>query len=182
MNRFQEWRITTKAMVLAAGVSALVAGALASRPGEVTVHNTSAVEETTTTTVPETTTTTTETTTTSLPVEQRVTVIENRVTAIEQATTTTTAVVPLDFCGHPLIGPPVYVPATWAFSFAGTKVIATATNSDPTHMGEGPSTRLLVTFTKGGSTTTGVGETICGAEFVKEIEMGHEIASVEVVP
>ncbi len=98
MTKFQEWKVTTKAMLAAAAVAAFVAAGVAGGgDGTVAVRNTSAeapgaAETTTTTEVPTTTTTTTEattttteaTTTTTAPVQERIVIVEKRVTEVEQ--------------------------------------------------------------------------------------------------
>lgn len=112
MTRFTEWKITAKAVVLAAGVSALVAGGLAARPTQL-VERTAA---TTDVTVPDpacvpyhcdpypdgaSTTTTTSPVPAEVPVTlapatvvertvvERVTIVEKRLEAVEATTTTT---------------------------------------------------------------------------------------------
>jgi hypothetical protein len=105
VTRFEEWKITTKAVLAATVVAAAVAAGVAGGRGTVEVHQTSAsapIDEVTTTTVPASTTSTEipTTTTTAAPrveervivIEKRVTEVENRVTKLESTTTTTPSV------------------------------------------------------------------------------------------
>jgi hypothetical protein len=93
VTRFQEWKITTKAVLAASAVAAVVAVAVSNGGGTVTVHNASSdasiAETTTSTEVPTTTTTTAAPTTTTSAVTA--TTVTTGAPPAAVVTTTTTA-------------------------------------------------------------------------------------------